>query len=229
MNDTLVVGASRGIGLGLTQLLADKGRTVYGTSRNEPPSVKNAQYFKNVDVRDFNSLNMLSKQFKPQSMDVIYHIAGINPGNEAFPIGNLNNEHQLLKQIQEAMEVNLMGCLKSFSALEPLLKDGGKFVVLTTSLASIKDNKSGGHHAVRLSKVALNMAVKSLLAEKPVKKKGLMIPLLHPGFIKTDMSGGKGAHTVRQCCDKMVDLVDEYTVARNGELISVMNNRVIPW
>jgi NAD(P)-dependent dehydrogenase (short-subunit alcohol dehydrogenase family) len=64
---------------------------------------------------------------------------------------------------------------------------------ITSILASIDDNRSGGHYSFRASKAALNRIIKSLACE--LSDDGIKAAVIHPGWVKTEMGGVDGKIT----------------------------------
>ena len=54
---------------------------------------------------------------------------------------------------------------------------------MSSRVGSISDNSSGGSYAYRASKAALNSVGKSMAVD--LKEKGVVVVLMHPGFVKT--------------------------------------------
>lgn len=78
-------------------------------------------------------------------------------------------------------------------------------------MGSVEDNTSGGSYGYRMSKAALNIAGKSLSLD--LLHKGIAVLVLHPGFVKTDMTklywGEKGIispATSAQVCNSLYEL-----------------------
>lgn len=61
-------------------------------------------------------------------------------------------------------------------------------------MGSLADNTSGGTYAYRASKSALNQVTKSLAID--LEPQGITVSLLHPGWVRTDITGGRW---VRSC------------------------------
>lgn len=61
---------------------------------------------------------------------------------------------------------------------------------LTSKVGSVEDNRSGGGYAYRASKAALNIVNKSLSID--LSEKGITCVLLHPGYVRTDMTKNTG-------------------------------------
>ena len=64
--------------------------------------------------------------------------------------------------VQEQIEVNALGPLRTVKALLPNLAQGAKLALITSRMGSIADNSSGGYYGYRMSKAALNAAGVSL-------------------------------------------------------------------
>lgn len=60
-----------------------------------------------------------------------------------------------------------------------------KIGIVSSRVGSIGDNSSGGHYAYRASKAAVNSIGKSLAND--LKDKGVIVTLLHPGFVRTNI------------------------------------------
>ena len=81
---------------------------------------------------------------------------------------------------------------------------GGKVVVISTGMGSIKDNGSGGLYAYRASKAAVNMVGRSLACD--LKERGIAVSLIAPGFVVSSFGPGEkamkkmGARAVEPSC-----------------------------
>ena len=62
------------------------------------------------------------------------------------------------------------------------------FAAISAKVGSIGDNSLGGWHSYRISKSALNMAVKNIAIELARKKKTLCAVAIHPGTTATRLS-----------------------------------------
>jgi NAD(P)-dependent dehydrogenase (short-subunit alcohol dehydrogenase family) len=92
-------------------------------------------------------------------------------------------------------------------------------------VASITENGSGGNYAYRCSKIAANMATKSLSID--LAPLGVTATILHPGYVRTDMTGGNGLIDVRESVEGMLDVL-ESGVPLNGEWYHT-SGRHLPW
>jgi NAD(P)-dependent dehydrogenase (short-subunit alcohol dehydrogenase family) len=74
-----------------------------------------------------------------------------------------------------------------------LLASGSKVVLISSeggSLTLRHEKEGGGNYAHHASKAALNMAGKLLSID--LKDKGVIISMVHPGFMRTEMTKGVG-------------------------------------
>jgi NAD(P)-dependent dehydrogenase (short-subunit alcohol dehydrogenase family) len=83
--------------------------------------------------------------------------------------------------------VNALAPLLLVRALLDHLPRGAKVALMTSRMGSIDDNSSGGSYGYRMSKVALNIAAKSLAID--LQPRGIAVAILHPGLVRTRMIG----------------------------------------
>jgi NAD(P)-dependent dehydrogenase (short-subunit alcohol dehydrogenase family) len=192
----LVTGAARGIGLELCRQLLAAGDTVIGCPRRgcaaELDELAGAHadslHVVPLDVADRESIAAAAREVarRVDRIDLLFNNAGIYPksdgGLEQFDPQNL----------VRSFEVNALGPLLVVRELLPLLRRGSdkRLVQLTSRMGSIADNTSGGSWAYRMSKTALNMAVRNLAHE--LGAEGFVCLAIHPGWVQTRM-GGAGA------------------------------------
>ena len=94
--------------------------------------------------------------------------------------------------MRAAFEVNTLGPLRVQQAVLPMTKSpGGKVAIVSTGLASIGDNGSGGNYAYRTSKAGVNMIAKSMSVD--LKDKEIAVCPITPGFAITEFGPGAAA------------------------------------
>jgi NAD(P)-dependent dehydrogenase (short-subunit alcohol dehydrogenase family) len=74
-----------------------------------------------------------------------------------------------------------------------LLQKGSKIVLVSSESGSIAlrhEQEGGGNYAHHASKAALNMLGKLLSLD--LKEKGVVVSIVHPGFMRTEMTAGVG-------------------------------------
>jgi NAD(P)-dependent dehydrogenase (short-subunit alcohol dehydrogenase family) len=112
-------------------------------------------------------------------------------------------------------------------ALLPLLAQGSRLALITSRMGSIDDNSSGGSYGYRMSKVALNMAGRSLAVD--LRPRGIAVALLHPGLVRTRMvafnpQGIEPAVAVRG----LLARIDALTLETSGSFWHA-NGEMLPW
>ncbi len=81
-------------------------------------------------------------------------------------------------------------------------------------------------YGYRMSKAAVNMAGKSLAQD--LKGDGVAVALLHPGFVRTDMTGGNGMVDPDESAAGLVARIDELDLERTGTFWHA-NGEQLPW
>jgi NAD(P)-dependent dehydrogenase (short-subunit alcohol dehydrogenase family) len=108
----------------------------------------------------------------------------------------------------------------------PLLSSGSKVAHITSRMGSIGDNTSGGMYGYRMSKAALNAAAKSMALD--LAPQGVMVAVLHPGFVRTGMTGGNGLVDAPESAAGLIARIDGLTAENSGTFWH-MNGDVLPW
>ena len=94
--------------------------------------------------------------------------------------------------------VNIFGPLLLTQALLPSLLQTStpRIGLMSSRVSSIADNSSGGSYAYRSSKAALNSIGKSMAVD--LKEKGVVVVLMHPGFVKTGLDTSGETHKMKE-------------------------------
>ena len=96
---------------------------------------------------------------------------------------------------------------------------------VSSKVGSVDDNGSGGAYAYRSSKSALNQVAKSLSIDLAGQASVL---LLHPGYVRTDMTGGKGLIDTEESVGGMLKAI-EATDSSVGFRFVDYKACLIPW
>ena len=88
------------------------------------------------------------------------------------------------------MQVNCLPTLLLAQALAALLKSSepAVFASVSARVGSISDNHLGGWYSYRISKAALNMAIRTLSVEWARSHRNVCVAALHPGTTATALS-----------------------------------------
>jgi NAD(P)-dependent dehydrogenase (short-subunit alcohol dehydrogenase family) len=220
MATALVTGANRGIGLSLARLLKERGDHVIAACRHETAelSALGVEVAAGVDVTSDKSVNLLAEKLKGRTLDVLINNAGLLASES---LSNLD-----FASIQRQMEVNAYGPLRVTHKLSGLLRRGSKVALITSRMGSIDDNTSGGMYGYRMSKAALNAAGKSLAHD--LGPLGVAVALLHPGYVKTQMTGGHGRVAPDDAARDLLTRIDQLTLENSGTFWHA-NGEILPW
>jgi len=212
----LIIGGSRGVGLGLAKKYAENSSySVYVTCREnegELKNLKNIKLIKNIEIGSDEVIEKLkSNNELPEKLDLVICNAGMKDSSQE--LNNLCDTTSLLKEY----DVNALGPLRVAKGLENRLAKGSKLAFIGSMLACIElvdQNAPEVFLGYRMSKAGLNMAGKMLAVNW--KEKGILVGLFNPGVIQTDMSGFIGMK-VETCVDQLVLNFEKLDVESSGK------------
>lgn len=214
----LIVGGNRGIGLALVEKFLSEGHDVIATCRESSKELgaTKATVIENVDVESIDSLKNAAS--KVDGIDIFIHNAGILIG-DGF---NSINFEDMLRQF----EINSLAPLKSVLSFKDKINSGGKIGLMTSRMGSIADNDSGGSYGYRASKCALNAIGKSLANDLASEQKAVF--LLHPGWVKTRMTGNSGLIDTVESAQGLYTIMMEKPHEQTGSFWHT-NGDELPW
>ncbi len=181
----IITGASRGVGLALSQTALRHGHEVLAVARQAAAAAPLAALrdehpaklrLLEADVRDAGAGEAIAAATKDwMSLDLLFNNAGIL------------RETAAREDFTDSFLVNAIAPFEITRALLPRLKLSAnpRVVSLTSRMGSLAENTSGGHYAYRASKAALNMVNRSLALDHP----WLTAIVVHPGWVRTRMGG----------------------------------------
>jgi NAD(P)-dependent dehydrogenase (short-subunit alcohol dehydrogenase family) len=219
MLTTLVTGANRGIGLQLVTRLKALGHDVIAVCRNSSPELDA------LDVRVEAGIDLSSDRASADLMqrvntDLDWLIAN------AGVLEPDTLDHLDFDVLREQFEVNALGSLRSVVALLPRVAAGGKIALMTSRMGSIADNSSGNYYGYRMSKAALNAAGVSLARD--LKPRGISVAILHPGYVRTAMTGNQGGIPASQAAEQLIARVNDLKLETSGTFWHA-NGEILPW
>lgn len=217
----LVTGTNRGIGLEYCRQLKQQGHQVIAVCRSPSEELKDlgVQIEANVDLTDAAAVEALVTKLEGKQIDVLINNAGIV---ERIALDNLDFD-----SIRRQFEVNALAPLRFTSKLLPNLTNGSKVILMTSRMGSIGDNTSGGSYGYRMSKVALSMAGKSLAHD--LKPRRIAVAILHPGLVKTRMTGFSDSGITPETSVKgLLARIEELSLANTGTFWH-SNGEILPW
>ena len=225
MPDILIIGASRGIGLGLAQEFAGRDWSVTATVRDLAKAdavraIGGKVALAAVDIADPTSSAALAESLSGRGFDAVVINAGVG-GPQANPraVG-----HQ---DFADLFVTNALAPVRLAEMLVKLVKpQTGVIGFMTSQLGSVANNTGGGMELYRASKAALNSFTRSFAARH--RDKGLSILSLHPGWVKTDMGGAGADIDVATSAKGLADRVEQ-AVGAHQEAYLDYAGVVLPW
>lgn len=186
----LIVGASRGLGLGLVAEHLKRGFDVIATVRKPedeaslralPGAERLTLHLADV-TSDADAVRLATAL--PPGLDVVFINAGV--------YGPSSVTEASLEDLDAVMRTNAFGPIRLAHALIGHLKPGtGVLALMSSVMGSIAETDSGFGAVYRATKAAQNSLARSLWAEEG-RKAGITVLSVHPGWVRTDM-GGEGA------------------------------------
>jgi NAD(P)-dependent dehydrogenase (short-subunit alcohol dehydrogenase family) len=218
MTTWLVTGSNRGIGLELCTQLHTRGETVIAACRSSSPQLDavGCHVIDGIDLAQSDAGTRLASTIGNATIDVLVNNAGI------LRRDSLEDLDGALEQF----EVNTLGPLRITNALLPHLHEGSRIGFVSSRAGSIGDRPAGGMYGYRMSKAALNMAAANLAHE--LAPRGIHVVALHPGFIRTEMTGGAGNEDPSQAAAGLIARLDELDASRSGRFFHAHGDE-IPW
>ena len=180
----LITGASSGFGNLLANVLAQKGHSVFGTSRNPSAttSLPNVTMLP-LDVCDDYSVSACAQKVLSEAnnrLDVLVNNAGY------LLEGPL--EELTLQQLKEQFETNFFGAVRMINAFLPAMrKQRSGHIINISSMAGLMALPFKGAYSA--SKFALEGYSESLRQE--LKPLGIHVSIFEPSYYKTNMPSSK--------------------------------------
>jgi NAD(P)-dependent dehydrogenase (short-subunit alcohol dehydrogenase family) len=208
MPTILITGANRGIGLELCRQYAARGDDVIGVCRSSNKELEDlgVRVISGIDVADGATMNRLRDSLADRRIDVLINNAGVLRSES---LGEIDYDDMLFQY-----QVNTLGPLRVTEALLENLGEGSKVAIVTSRVGSIADNSSGGNYGYRASKTAVNMIGTNLMHD--LRPRGIAVVLLHPGYVRTDMTRGQGLTTAPESAAGLIARIDELTMENTG-------------
>ena len=215
----VVTGANRGIGLELVVQLIAKGWRVLAVCRvtSDELADTGADIVDAVDLTDSKGLARLAEAIDAP-IDLLINNAGL--------LTKETLEEPNLDAIRRQFEVNALAPLAVTHQLLEHLAPKAKVAVVTSRMGSLADNTSGSRYGYRMTKAAANMMGVSLARD--LAPRGVAVAILHPGFVRTGMTGFNGYIEPDEAARGLLLRIDEAT-AGEEPVFRHANGELLPW
>ena len=172
----IVTGASSGIGRATAEALAQRGFTVFGTSRRATNAGPNQVSMLSCDVTDDESVRgmIASVLSRTGRIDVLVNNAGLGLQGGA--------EESSIAQVQALFDVNLFGVIRATNAVLPAMRQrgGGRIINISSVLGLIPAPYSAHYSA---TKHALEGYSESL--DHELRAFDIRVSLVEPGYTRS--------------------------------------------
>lgn len=218
--NVVIVGANRGIGLELVKQYQAAGHHVVAMCRNasRPLNESGCKVVENIDVTDDELIHSIADITPVESIDILIHNSGI------LVPDNINSID--FDSMRRHFDVNSLGVLRTVLGLQDKLKNGSKVGIVSSRVGSIDDNNGSNNYAYRVSKTAVNMIGKCLSID--LRDAGIAVALLHPGYVRTEMTGNNGLIDADEAARGMIKRMEELSLDTSGIFIH-SSGEVLTW
>lgn len=220
----LIVGASRGLGLGLTKEFLRRGYHVTATVRAAIHGAGLEEYYQQLtlDTLDINNPNMADAflaRMKGHVFDIVVLNAGIyGPRDKGL-------DEVTAEEITHLMMTNAIAPLRLAERLALLLKPETRVLAfMSSALGSLELNANDASPLYAASKAMLNRLSRAFAAAHEY----LTIVNLHPGWVRTDMGGETAPLDVETSAKGMADVLESRAGSGGHEFLDY-RGKIVPW
>lgn len=212
---SLIVGANRGLGLGLARELLGRGHDVIATARDPGKATELASLsaahpgrvtIERLDMNDLAQLDGFAAQVAGKTLDVLFVNAGVSGPAHKDGMQATIGETGALMFTNAVAPVRLARHL-----LGNMREDTGVIAFMSSIMGSVEQNLAGTSELYRASKAALNSMTRGFYNAGLGGRK-ITVLSLHPGWVRTDMGGPGAAVSVEQSVKGLADVLE----ARKG-------------
>ncbi|HEY3779144.1 MAG TPA: SDR family oxidoreductase [Rhizomicrobium sp.] len=229
MANVLITGANRGIGLELTRLYAEGGDTVFAFCRS-PQSANQLNELAErasgrvrvhaMDVGDESSIKAAAGAVGDRPIDILINNAGIRGGN------NQTLEKTDTADWIEAFKVMTIGPFRVVQAfLNNLRAAGNPRIATITSQLAATTWPTGGDYSYASTKAAVNRVMLGVAHDL---KDQVIVAVIHPGWVKTDMGGPDADITPQESAAGVRNVIASLTMEDSGKFYK-WNGDIHPW
>ena len=226
----IVVGASRGIGLGLVRELLNQQWQVIATIRdiNQVSTGLNqllSEYpdrleLTELDLNHVQTADHLLSKYHEKSIDLLLVSAGI-----------LGPKHQRVEQctpneIANLFLVNSIAPVTIARKLLPLMKEKSVIAFMSSRMGSVALNDDGTMELYRASKAALNSITRGFAINEAIPGQ-IGVLNLHPGWVQTEMGGSHAPISVKESTTGLIRVVEDFIGKNKQQFVDFQGHEIV--
>jgi NAD(P)-dependent dehydrogenase (short-subunit alcohol dehydrogenase family) len=226
----LLIGASRGLGLGLAKLFAVRGWDLVATERGASAGLEAAAgaaarrfRIEHLDITNHDEIAELHRSLSGELFDVIFIIAGVHD-DTTKPIHAVP-----ASEVARLFITNAYSPIYVAEALFDLLKPQGTLAIMSSRMGSVSLAASytpGEWETYRASKAALNMLARCFYQRH--QDEGRTVLIVHPGWVKTDMGGADAPVGIIASAEGLYSTLEKWRGSGKEAYVDFEGN-VLPW
>jgi NAD(P)-dependent dehydrogenase (short-subunit alcohol dehydrogenase family) len=228
MANVAITGAGRGIGFELVKQHVEKGDRIFALVRNPAGATAldalaaqsgGLVTVHEMDVGNDGSVASGAASTGDAPIDLLYNVAGV-VGERAPQLESVD-----WKDFDETIDIMLKGPMRVLLAFLPRMGQGAKVMNFSSQLAA-STWPYGGFYPYVAAKAGLNRMMRSVAID--LKDRGIIVGLIHPGYVQTDMSGPDADITPEDSAKQVVKLAEGWPLEKSGDFYK-WNGEVHPW
>lgn len=221
----LVTGANRGLGLEFVRQYARAGARVFAGCRAPDAAAELRALVEEealdveplaLDVTDRAAIDAAVEYIggdRDGHLDVLINNAGLSPRGEEF--SNLDADAML-----GVFHVNAVAPMIVAQRCRALLAAATqpRVVNVSSAMGSLAKKEYGRHYSYAASKAALNMLTRA--AAHDLRDEGIVVVVLHPGWVQTDLGGGQATLSPRESVEGMIRVIAGLTPGHTSRFLT---------
>lgn len=230
MTTIAITGAARGIAFELVKAYAGEGARIFAFCRSLDSAdalkalAANSDgrvTFHAMDVASDESVRAAAAVAGDATIDILFNVAGVL-GSVAPELEAGSSDWAMW---QDVLNVMTLGPLRVLQAFLPHMKAGSKVINISSQLAA-STWPYGGLYPYVAAKAGLGRLMRSVALD--LKDKGIVVGILHPGYVQTDMGGPNADITPQESAAGIRKVAADWTIERSGEFLK-WNGETHPW